>query len=153
MILASRWSLLLFGPLCLASNGCSLLWDWGHRAALRRDIAGLLERHSVQGRVRDCAMEGMTRTGACLWEAQGRDMDDLVRACAMEEKAPQDDRERWRGVSRCRRLARDPRTRAHGVFSGAAAWRLSSGQFLERLVLFVPADSGPACLQASYAKP
>jgi hypothetical protein len=98
-------------------------------------------------------MAGMTRAGACLWEAQARDIDDLARTFAMAEKAPQDGDGRWRALSRCRRLGRDPRTRVHGVFTGAAAWKLDSGQVLENLLVFVPAGGGPACLQASYADP
>ncbi|MBI5241222.1 MAG: hypothetical protein HY926_12185 [Elusimicrobia bacterium] len=95
----------------------------------------------------------MTRTGACLWEAQPRDIDDLVRVFAMEERAPQDQGERWRGLSRCRRLGRDPRTRVYGIFTWASAGKLASGQVLENLLVFVPAGGGPACLQASCAEP
>lgn len=144
---------LLVVPLSLGLGGCGLVWDWTHRGVLRRDMAALLEGQSVAGRVRACAMEGMTRAGACLWEAQSRDVDDLVRVFAMEEKSPDDRRERWRPVSRCRRLGRDPRSRVYGLFSGAGAWKLSSGQTLQSLLAYVPAGGGDACLQASFAKP
>jgi hypothetical protein len=97
-------------------------------------------------------MEGMTRTGACLWEAQTRDIDDLVRTFAMEEREHQDRGGRWGSLSRCRRLGRDPRTRTYGIFTGTEVWKLGSGKALESLLLFVPSDPGPACLQASYAK-
>jgi hypothetical protein len=116
-------------------------------------VEGLLEAHALPGGVRGCAMEGMTRTGACLWEAQSRDVDALVKGLAMTEKAPQDDSERWRGLSRCRRLGWDARTRVYGVFSGVTDWRLSSGQAFESFLGFVPGDGGPACLQAAYLQP
>jgi hypothetical protein len=137
----------------LGLNGCGLLWDWGHRAALKRDVEGLLEAQGFSGGVRGCAMAGMTRTGACLWEAPARDVDALVKGLAMTEKAPQDDSQRWRGLSRCRRLGWDVRSRAYGVFSGAAAWKLSSGRAFESFLVFVPAEAGPACLQAAYLEP
>jgi len=144
---------LLIPALLLGLGGCGLLWDWGHRAALRRDVDGLLEAHALPGAVRGCAMEGMTRTGACLWEAQARDIDGLVRALAMVEKAPQDDAERWRGLSNCRRLGWDVRNRVYGAFSGVTAGKPSSGQAFESFLVFVPNAAGPVCLQAAYAKP
>ena len=142
-------ALLLIPAALLGLNGCGLLWDWGHRAALKRDMENILEGRGVSGEVRGCAMEGMTRTGACWWEGQPRDVDIFVKGLAMAEKAPQDDLERWRGLSRCRRLGWDARTKAYGLFAD----RMPSGIAFESLLVFVPAEGGPACLQAAYLKP
>jgi hypothetical protein len=133
--------------------GCGVLWDWGHRAGLKRDVEKLLEGQGLSGEVRGCAMEGMTRAGACLWEAQSREVDALVNGLAMAEKAPQDDGERWRGLSRCRRLAWNARNRVYGAFAGAPALRLSSADSFESFLVFVPDEGGPVCLQAAYLKP
>jgi hypothetical protein len=130
-----------------------MLWDWGHRAGFKRDMEKLLEGQGLSGEVRGCAMEGMTRAGACLWEAQPREVDALVKGLVMAEKAPQDASDSWRGLSRCRRLGWDVRNRVYGVFAGASALKLSSGAAFESFLVFVPDEGGPVCLQAAYVKP
>ena len=135
-----------------------MIWNYGNKWTLKKDIVELFKKHGVVINDPICNMIGTTRGGICEFRASVDQIASLIRGLRLKEiegaskdnllsKIPQSKN----GCLGCRSFKNVLRMRVYTSEQRPPELRLQSGAAFDYLILFQDLDTDNVCVQVSYS--
>lgn len=158
-----RWAILqwlLLFILLTVIMGCEIIWNYGNKGTLKKDIVELFKMHGVVIKDPVCNMIRTSREAICEFRAPADQVSLLVRNLHLKEvekestskadlllKAPSSNR----GCLACPSFKDVSKIRIYRSDHRPSELRLKHGTAFEYLILFQDLETDKVCVQVSYS--